>query len=104
RLNRETPKTVAMPVAAASIMPTSQVSTNNGQPDSSLAASEQATVEKAWADLGKSAPESPRAEVAIPATSDPLAAPAVVVQVQPPPTQQAYIPEEQTERYWKLRL
>jgi hypothetical protein len=85
------------------LVPTSQVPVNEAQPDASLVPSEQAAVEKAWADLGKGTTESPNAEMAIPATPSVPLAPAVVMQPQPP-THEEEVPEEKTERYWKQRL
>jgi hypothetical protein len=95
------PKAAPAPPAAV-VLPTPQAPVKGAQPDPSVVAAEQAAAEKAWADLGKSVTESPRTEPAIPPASAPLAVPAAVVQ-QPPP-QQPYVPEEQTERYWKQRL
>lgn len=104
RSSRESsPKAVAMRPAAVAV-PTSQGAVPASQPDPSLVAAEQAAAEKAWAELGKSTMESPTAEIAVPAPSVPLAAPAVVTQPQLPPAQPEYVPEEKTERYWKQRL
>src|SRR5687767_1350747 len=102
RSTREPSPQVVAPRPTPLAVPTSQGAAPASQPDPALAA-EQAEVEKAWAELGKSAVESPKAEIAVPAPTVPLAVPAVVTQPLPP-AQPEYVPEEKTERYWKQRL